>query len=150
MNQQTTMNNGSLTPNNHDDADNLINEEILRNNRNAEKDDDMYEGGEEDMNDVSNQNLNYRAENDDKELEGENDDGDDSTDDEYDFEAEGEEADLHQQTETQRLSNHLVASSRSCCFDHYGYSRISRLVERARCEYCCASGSLHHGSFLNG
>lgn len=45
------MNNGSLTPGDRDDDENLINEEILRNNAKV-RDDEMYEGGE-DENDVS-------------------------------------------------------------------------------------------------
>lgn len=63
------MNNqGNVTPNQHpDEDDNLINEEILRNTKN-QKDDEMYEGGEEDG--VSDANENYRVGNDDKELEG--------------------------------------------------------------------------------
>jgi len=43
-------NNGTLTPGQHDDTDNLINEEILRNSSNlqpSKKDDEMYEGGED-------------------------------------------------------------------------------------------------------
>lgn len=68
-NLNTTMNNqGNVTPNQHpDEDDNLINEEILRNTKN-QKDDEMYEGGEEDG--VSDANENYRVGNDDKELEG--------------------------------------------------------------------------------
>ena len=45
-------NNGTLTPGQHDDTDNLINEEILRNSSNlqpSKKDDEMYEGGEDEQ-----------------------------------------------------------------------------------------------------
>lgn len=43
-------NNGTLTPGPHDDTDNLINEEIARNSSKLQpsnKDEDMYEGGED-------------------------------------------------------------------------------------------------------
>ena len=82
----TTKNNGTVTPNQHED-DLLINEEIARNNTKVEKD-DIYEGGEEE----DGVNENYRIGNDDNELEGKEED-DDSTDEEVDFEAEEDDSD---------------------------------------------------------
>lgn len=94
----TTQNNGSITPNQHnDEADKLINEEIARNK--VEKD-EIYEGGEEEG-----VQDNYQFGNDDKELEeNEEDNEDDSTDDEeFDIEADDDDADQKRQKKKLKL-----------------------------------------------